>query len=650
MRTDIKKILESFDNILNENKSLVNEAAFESPVDNTSVNSPFGPRWGRQHTGVDLAANAANVKSPADGVVEIAAIKNDDCGGTITINHADGFKTGYCHMQKISVQPGQRVSQGDVIGISGGGANDVGRGRSDGRHLHFTLRKNGQLVNPMDYIDKEGINLTGPVPDSSSTSGSTSGASEDAYKYASTGQSNQTQSAGQYASVVGNVKSIQGVMEKKNIQNMNKDKNIEKILELYQSILETSRLNEVSSSSDELFGGGNVKIPSDGAHAGQSGWQSSNAWDIKADVGAPVYALADGVAQTFSDYGKNVTKTQGKKLYGQSFTVKSDNGLPSIYYTHLEGSPVTKGSKIQCGQFLGYIMDFPNSSYDHVHIGVESGNIRQFLNDDGTIKCAKGQKISGSEIGSGPSSDDSISSSSASEDAYNFATSSQSSQSSKTSVPKYAEVVGDIKSTIGLFEQRNFGKNVSNRYGRVIIPKDDNSKIKSPISGKINNTKYFSGCNNQVTIENNDGGTVYLQFCGISNPRVRNNQSISVGDVLGNTDTDVEVIMYDSRWNRINIPDKDLKIDKKEKEKELDVEKKKQSAEPEYYDPFMAAILGLPGKLFQDKYDKSGNRTEKRFGGVADKQPVDPWVLNFLKDPFKRKKVNENIEKIKKLL
>ena len=504
----------------------------------------------------------------------------------------------------------------------------------------------------MDYIDKEGINLTGPVPTSttSGTTSSTSGASEDAYKYASTGQSNQTQSVGQYASVVGNVKSIQGIMEKKNIQNMNKDKNIEKILELYQSILETSRLNEVSSSSDELFGGGNVKIPSDGAHAGQSGWQSSNAWDIKADVGAPVYALADGVAQTFSDYGKNVTKTQGKKLYGQSFTVKSDNGLPSIYYTHLEGSPVTKGSKIQCGQFLGYIMDFPNSSYDHVHIGVESGNIRQFLNDDGTIKCAKGQKISGSEIGSGPSSDDSISSSSASEDAYNFATSSQSSKSSKTSVPKYAEVVGDIKSTIGLFEQRNFGKNVSNRYGRVIIPKDDNSKIKAPISGKINNTKYFSGCNNQVTIENNDGGTVYLQFCGISNPRVRNNQSISVGDVLGNTDTDVEVIMYDSRWNRINIPDKDLKIDKKEKEKELDIEKKKQSAEPEYYDPFMAAILGLPGKLFQDKYDKSGNRTEKRFGGVADKQPVDPWVLNFLKDPFKRKKVNENIEKIKKLL
>jgi peptidoglycan hydrolase-like protein with peptidoglycan-binding domain len=39
-------------------------------------------------------------------------------------------------------------------------------------------------------------------------------------------------------------------------------------------------------------------------------------------------------------------------------------------------------------------MDFPGNSYDHVHIGVETGhNIREFLNDDGSLKCAKGQKL-----------------------------------------------------------------------------------------------------------------------------------------------------------------------------------------------------------------------------------------------------------------
>jgi hypothetical protein len=419
---------------------------------------------------------------------------------------------------------------------------------------------------------------------------------------------------------------------------MSKQKEIQEILKLYDTILK-----EVASSSEGLFGGSNVKIPSDGAHAGQSGWQSSNAWDIAAPVGTPVYALADGVAQTFSDYGREVRATQGKKLYGQSFTVKSDGGLPDIYYTHLEGSPVMKGSTIKCGQFLGYIMDFPNSSYDHVHIGVSSGNIRQFLNDDGTMKCAKGQKITGGEISNSPSTDD------ASSKSYDYAANQQKS-STTSGVPKYAPVVGTVTSADGLNEQKNFGKNISNRYGRIIIPKDDNPKIKSPISGIINNKKYSSSCVNQTTIENNDNGTIYLQFCGISNPRVGNGKRVSVGDVLGTTDSDVEVIMYDRSWNRINIPSKDLKIDKKEKESEKEIDGVKKSSEPEYYDPMMAAILGLPGKLFQDKFDKSGNRIEKRYGGVADKKQVDPWVLNFLEDPFKRKKVNENIEKIKKML
>jgi murein DD-endopeptidase MepM/ murein hydrolase activator NlpD len=168
---------------------------------------------------------------------------------------------------------------------------------------------------------------------------------------------------------------------------------IKDILSIYNTILENKSLNEAPNTSDELLGGNLVVIPSDGAHAGQSGWQSNNAWDIKSDVGTPVYALADGFAETFHDYGQTVTQTQGKKLYGQSFTVNSNGNLPNIYYTHLKDSPITKGVEIKCGQLLGYIMDFPGSSFDHVHIGVESGSIRQFLNNDGTIKCSKGQKI-----------------------------------------------------------------------------------------------------------------------------------------------------------------------------------------------------------------------------------------------------------------
>jgi hypothetical protein len=72
-------------------------------------------------------------------------------------------------MQKINVRSGQNVGKGDVIGISGGGAGDPGRGKSGARHLHFTLRKDGQLVDPMKYIDKvsvssSGVSLSGATP------------------------------------------------------------------------------------------------------------------------------------------------------------------------------------------------------------------------------------------------------------------------------------------------------------------------------------------------------------------------------------------------------------------------------------------------------------------------------------------------------
>jgi len=165
-----EEIIESFESILERKKSLLQEVALAAPLNSVKVNSGFGPRWGTSHNGVDLAANAEKVKAPADGVVEIGEIKNDACGGTIVISHADGFKTGFCHMQKIDVRAGQQVKQGDVIGTSGGGKNDPGRGRSDGRHLHFTLRQNGKLLNPVDYINKSGIFMKGDAPKSSTDS------------------------------------------------------------------------------------------------------------------------------------------------------------------------------------------------------------------------------------------------------------------------------------------------------------------------------------------------------------------------------------------------------------------------------------------------------------------------------------------------
>ena len=634
-----KKILEIYDEINKSKKSLsrLNEAALISPVDNPSVNSGFGPRWGKTHSGVDLAANAAEVKAPADGVVTKVAVDEYPCGGTIVIDHADGFKTGFCHMQKINVSSGQQVKQGDVIGISGGGATDTGRGRSDGRHLHFTLRKDGQLVDPMDYIDKDSIVMKGSAPSSSPSSNFTSDAVEKAYRDA-TGVETKTPLKSSFGQILQNVKSAGGLSEM-----IETKKEFKKFL-----------MSEASTASNELFGGNPMSIPADGGHGNQRGWYNQNAWDIKAAIGTPVYAVIAGTVKTFNDYGPTPIHKDGKTLFGIGFTIDSDDNLPDVYYTHLKDTTVKIGDKVQCGQLLGYVMDFPGSDYDHLHIAVESGHVRQYLNDDGTLKCAKGQSISGTTASGSTST-----STSGADTTAAAATAAGTTGYGVTSGPKRDEFVYNMAKKIGdtflpkesIEEQKKFGNDVQNRYGRLILPKDSNTNIKTPISGVVYNKKFFGACKNQVTIKNEDNGKIYLQFCGIDSPIVRDGMSVFEGQTIGRTNSDVEVTLYDSSWNRTHITDK---FEVKKKPKEQDKEKKKSEKERYYTDPAVALMASLPGmafdKIFGDRYDKdTGELKQKRWGGVADKRQVDPWIIDYLKKPF-GKKVNEDIERIKKLL
>jgi murein DD-endopeptidase MepM/ murein hydrolase activator NlpD len=633
-----KKILEIYEEISNSKKSLLSlhESALNGPLDNISLNQGFSS----SHNGVDLAADAAEVKAPADGVVAKVAADEPPCGGTIVIDHADGFRTGFCHMQKINVTQGQQVKQGDVIGISGGGANDLGHGISDGRHLHFTLRKNGQLLNPMDYINKDGITLSGATPTTPSSEPiDNSGDAEKAYA-AATGKNQPTTSTGKtgFGQIIQNLKSTSGLSEM-----IQTKKEFKKFL-----------MNEALENSVQLFGGADVVIPADGAHAGQSGWQSNNAWDIMGEVGTPVYAIADGVAQTFSDYGEKVVEKDGKRLFGQSFTVKSDGGLPSVYYTHLKDSPINQGSKIQCGQLIGYIADFPGSDSDHVHIGVETGhNIKEFLNDDGTLKCAGASSASS---GSTPSNLGSYKTSDI-EDRDEF-------------IYKAGEKIGSFlfgskekpkpnNESRQIKEQQNFGNGVQNRFGKIIIPGDLNKKIRTPISGIVDNSRFSSSCKNQITIKNEDNEKIYLEFCGISKPLVSHGMKVVEGQIIGMTEDDVEVTLYDRSWNRAYIGDKfEVKKPtekKKRYDKEDDKDERKKPEKERYYEDPAVALLGmLPSmafnKIFGNRYDKkTGELKQKRWGGVSDKRPVDPWVIDAIKKPF-TKKVNEDIERIKKLL
>ena len=138
-------------------KKLIREAIMMNPVGASNVSSPFGQKRSYEtHPGVDIPVpSGTSIKAPLDGVVKTANINhNRMCGGTIDIDYGNGFWSRFCHCSKIDVKEGDIVKRGQVVGQTGGKKGETGAGNSGGPHLHFTLKKDGKLVDPMKYIDK----------------------------------------------------------------------------------------------------------------------------------------------------------------------------------------------------------------------------------------------------------------------------------------------------------------------------------------------------------------------------------------------------------------------------------------------------------------------------------------------------------------
>lgn len=118
------------------------------------ITSKFGyrtdPKTGKQnafHNGIDLAVPLNTpIKSPMPGVVD-AVISGGDGGNQVIIKHDNGYKTGYAHLNKPLVKKGDKIKQGDTIGLSGN------TGKSTGPHLHLTLTDpSGAKVDPQKMI------------------------------------------------------------------------------------------------------------------------------------------------------------------------------------------------------------------------------------------------------------------------------------------------------------------------------------------------------------------------------------------------------------------------------------------------------------------------------------------------------------------
>lgn len=111
------------------------------PTKSRRITSPFGPRWGAFHDGLDIGAVTPKVEGDelyavADGKVVVSKVNNGGAnagyGYYIIIQH-EGFCTLYGHMQSLELEIGDNVQAGQVVGHMGN------TGTSTGAHLHFRL-------------------------------------------------------------------------------------------------------------------------------------------------------------------------------------------------------------------------------------------------------------------------------------------------------------------------------------------------------------------------------------------------------------------------------------------------------------------------------------------------------------------------------
>lgn len=99
------------------------------------------------HKGIDVAGPAGTpILAAHDGRISSTS-GHWTYGNVVMIDNGDGVVTLYAHMQSVSVGVGQSVSQGDVIGTVGS------TGNSTGNHLHWEVRINGALQNPLNYAN-----------------------------------------------------------------------------------------------------------------------------------------------------------------------------------------------------------------------------------------------------------------------------------------------------------------------------------------------------------------------------------------------------------------------------------------------------------------------------------------------------------------
>jgi murein DD-endopeptidase MepM/ murein hydrolase activator NlpD len=127
------------------------------PEPRAMLSQPFGPSkywfepaygiYPHFHTGLDLVEPFGSpIYAADDGIVALVGSSSSGYGNYVVIAHSGGLDTLYGHLSAALVKVGQRVAQGQAVGLEGS------TGNSTGPHVHFELRINNKPVDPTPYL------------------------------------------------------------------------------------------------------------------------------------------------------------------------------------------------------------------------------------------------------------------------------------------------------------------------------------------------------------------------------------------------------------------------------------------------------------------------------------------------------------------
>jgi hypothetical protein len=187
---------------------------------------------------------------------------------------------------------------------------------------------------------------------------------------------------------------------------------------------------------------------------------------------------------------------------------------------------------------------------------------------------------------------------------------------------EFAKGLGkSILNAVGINESKfysSFGNNFSLRSGEIILPKDKNSRIKSPVDGVVTVGSTTPNCLNKLIIKFDDGDRKsHLQYCGLEKIKLKTGQNVSKGDVLGKPEDDIRITLYTGGYQKTIDPYKEDKNLKKSK-KSFDNDDKdyRSTGDNEYSRLLVKTYRDLKNNLFKTEPNKKIQENIDRIKGL----------------------------------